>query len=66
MTHNVKPLPGYRKKVKVHAIELEGIADNGNPYARTFCSRDAVDWNKTNEKLSCVVCLRRMSKRVDS
>jgi len=57
----VKPRGGY-KKVKVHAIEFKGISKSRAPYAVTFCSNSAVDWDKTDEKVSCAVCLRLMKR----
>lgn len=56
---NVKPLGGY-KKVKVHAIEFKGIANNGQLYEITYCSRNAVDWRKTNERITCAICRRKV------
>ena len=65
MKQNVKPLSRHGVKVKVHAIDsdFEGIADNGTPYAYTFCFKNAIDWTKTDEKVSCIICLRRGGAR---
>ncbi len=54
----VKPRSWGGRLVKVHGIQFEGIANDGKPYAVTFCSNYAVDWDATNEKISCAVCLR--------
>lgn len=45
------------QNIKVHAIDYEGI-DKGNPYAFTFCGRNANDWDKTNEEVTCPSCLK--------
>ena len=63
MITKVKPLKFHNYDVpKVHVLLYDEKTLMGKPFQMTFCGKDAALWDRTNEKITCAVCKRLLSR----